>query len=61
MPLHPGYRNVRRAGPQLESGHYLPIIERNCTVPVSREKSIVTVHDGQTEVVVRIFQARTAW
>ncbi len=55
-PYTLGIETSVELGRQLESGHYLPIIERNCTVPVSREKSIVTVHDGQTEVVVRIFQ-----
>lgn len=46
-------------GRQVESGHYLPIIERNCTVPVSRVKSIVTVRDNQTQVLVRIFQGES--
>ncbi|MBF0676317.1 molecular chaperone HscC [Pseudomonas sp.] len=46
-------------GRQVESGHYLPIIERNCAVPVSRMKSIVTVRDNQTEVLIRIFQGES--
>lgn len=55
-PYTLGIETSIELGRQLESGHYLPIIERNCAVPVSREKSIVTAHDNQTEVVVRIYQ-----
>jgi molecular chaperone HscC len=39
-----------------EDGHYLPIIERNSTVPVSRVQSVSTVHDGQRELHVPIYQ-----
>ena len=55
-PYTLGIETSIELGRQLESGHYLPIIERNCTVPVSREKSIVTAQDNQTEVLVRIYQ-----
>ena len=42
-----------------ESGHYLPIIERNSIVPVSRVKTVYTLHDNQEQVVVRIFQGES--
>lgn len=38
------------------SGLYLPIIERNTVIPVSRSKRLSTSTDGQREVRVRIFQ-----
>lgn len=34
-------------GGKLESGHYLPIIERNCVVPVSKVKRVFTLQDQQ--------------
>lgn len=41
---------------QYDSGHFLPIIERNCTVPVSRSHPIGTITDFQTEVMVAVYQ-----
>ncbi|TWB96292.1 molecular chaperone HscC [Bradyrhizobium macuxiense] len=37
-------------------GLYLPIIERNTVIPVSRSKQVSTAADGQREVRFRIFQ-----
>lgn len=48
-----------RFGHQLEGGHYMPIIERNCVVPVSRVKSLVTMADNQTKVITRIYQGES--
>jgi molecular chaperone HscC len=47
---------ARRAGNSLLDGLYLPIIERNTVIPVSRSKRLSTSTDGQREVKVRIFQ-----
>ncbi len=44
---------------QYDPGHYLPIIERNSTVPISRTESITTVRDGQSELNVLIFQGES--
>ena len=44
---------------QYDPGHYLPIIERNSTVPISRIESITTVRDGQSELNVLIFQGES--
>jgi molecular chaperone HscC len=44
---------------QLRSGYYLPIIERNTVVPVSREHELTTVRDQQREVKLRIFQGES--
>ena len=46
-------------GQQSESGHYLPIIERNSVVPVSRVRSVQTLHDNQSKVLFRIFQGES--
>lgn len=40
-------------------GVFLPIIERNSTVPVSREEILTTVQDNQTKIECRIFQGES--
>ena len=42
-----------------EDGHYLPIIERNTVIPVSRTQTVYTAHDNQTRVVVKILQGES--
>ena len=42
-----------------EGGHYLPIIERNTVIPVSRTQTVYTAHDNQTRVVVKILQGES--
>lgn len=44
---------------QHESGHFLPIIERNMTVPISREERLYTLHDNQTKVVCTVYQGES--
>ena len=42
-----------------ESGHYLPIIERNTVIPVSRTQTVYTAHDDQTRVNVKVLQGES--
>ena len=42
-----------------EPGHYLPIIERNTVIPVSRTQTVYTAHDNQTKVSVKILQGES--
>ena len=42
-----------------ESGHYLPIIERNTVIPVSRTQTVWTAHDNQTRVNVKVLQGES--
>ena len=42
-----------------EGGHYLPIIERNTVIPVSRTQTVYTAHDDQSRVVVKILQGES--
>ncbi|MDT9647053.1 Hsp70 family protein, partial [Pseudomonas sp. JV245A] len=51
-----GIETSQQYGNQIESGHYLPIIERNSVVPVSRVKTVQTLHDNQEQVLLKIFQ-----
>lgn len=54
-----GIEVAERVGQHHEYGHYLPIIERNTTVPVSRVKTVYSADAGQTGVTVRIFQGES--
>ncbi|MDD7651965.1 MAG: Hsp70 family protein [Candidatus Faecousia sp.] len=42
-----------------EPGHYLPIIERNTVIPVSRTHTVYTASDNQTRVNVKILQGES--
>ena len=42
-----------------EGGHYLPIIERNTTIPVSRTQTVCTASDNQTKVCVKVLQGES--
>ncbi len=42
-----------------EGGHYLPIIERNTVIPVSRTQTVCTAHENQTKVCVKILQGES--
>ncbi|MBB5019980.1 molecular chaperone HscC [Chitinivorax tropicus] len=42
-----------------QAGFFLPIIERNSVVPVSREQTVSTVFDNQAAVMVRIYQGES--
>ena len=56
-PYSLGIGIARQVGPNnYEGGHFLPIIERNSTVPVSRVENITTIHDFQKELMVKVYQ-----
>ena len=42
-----------------ENGHYLPIIERNTVIPVSRTQTVYTAHDNQTRVNIKVLQGES--
>ena len=54
-----GIETSQQYGNQIEGGHYLPIIERNSVVPVSRVKTVQTLHDNQEQVLLKIFQGES--
>jgi len=56
-PYSLGIAIARQVGPNdYEGGHFLPIIERNSTVPVSRVENITTINDFQKELTVKVYQ-----
>ena len=50
---------VQRLGEMLESGHFLPIIERNTVIPVSRTDTLYTASDYQRKITVDILQGES--
>lgn len=43
----------------IQGGYFLPIIERNSFIPVSRETSVCTVANNQTELKVNVYQGES--
>jgi molecular chaperone HscC len=59
-PYSLGIAIARQTGPKsYESGHFLPIIERNSAVPVSRTEAIGTTADYQKALVIDIYQGES--
>lgn len=46
-------------GTSYKSGYFLPIIERNTTIPVSRVKRVQTIHDQQKELSITVYQGES--
>jgi molecular chaperone HscC len=42
-----------------EDGHYLPIIERNTVIPVSRTQTVYTAYDNQERVAIKVLQGES--
>jgi molecular chaperone HscC len=55
-PFTLGIEISKHFGGQIQSGFYLPVINRNTTIPVSRVEQVSTVYPNQTQVVVKIYQ-----
>ena len=51
-----GIETAEQIGTDLAGGYYLPIIERNTVVPISRETIVHTLHPGQEHIDVNVFQ-----
>jgi molecular chaperone HscC len=59
MPFSLGVISSERVGGKLVSDRFSPIIERNMPVPISRESTYCTVHDGQTAIELDIRQGES--
>lgn len=46
-------------GEKYESGYFLPIIERNSPVPISKIDNLVTISDNQTEITIKVYQGES--
>jgi len=50
---------VQRMGDMMEGGHFMPIIERNTVIPVSRTETLYTAGDYQRKIRVDILQGES--
>ncbi|MDX1965167.1 MAG: Hsp70 family protein [Pirellulales bacterium] len=55
-PFTLGIETSKDFGGNLRKGYFMPIINRNTTIPVSRVERVVTVHNNQTSIVVKVYQ-----
>ncbi len=55
-PFTLGVEISKRLGHEHRGGYFLPIIERNTTIPVSRVQRLSTLEPNQTEVLVKVYQ-----
>lgn len=51
--------SIEKAGGYHEPGHFLPIIERNTIIPVSRTERVYTLNDNQKNIRVEILQGES--
>lgn len=58
-PFTLGTEVVRFNGTFEETGHYLPIIERNTVIPVSKKQTVCTAYDFQEKVTVKVLQGES--
>ena len=58
-PYSLGIEISQGEGDSMQSGYFLPIIERNSFVPISRIDTVVTAHDNQSEIVVKVYQGES--
>lgn len=56
MPFSLGVETAKEINGNLENGFFLPLIERNTWLPVSKSKTLTTVADNQTCVLLKIYQ-----
>lgn len=58
-PFTLGCEVIRYNGSFEESGHFLPIIERNTVIPVSKKQTVYTAYDDQEKVNVKVLQGES--
>jgi len=58
-PFTLGTEITKQVGIEQRGGYYLPVINRNITIPVSRVERMGTVHANQTEMKIGIYQGES--
>jgi molecular chaperone HscC len=58
-PFTLGVEVTKEFGHERRAGYFLPLIERNTTIPVSRCQRVGTVDPNQTAIKVRIYQGES--
>ena len=55
-PFTLGISIAREIGGERQDGYFMPIINRNTTIPTSRVNRVTTIHANQTSVKIRVYQ-----
>lgn len=58
-PFTLGMEITKRFGHEYREGYFLPVINRNTTIPVSRVESVSTLEPNQTQIVIKIYQGES--
>jgi molecular chaperone HscC len=58
-PFTLGVEVVKEFGREQVGGYYLPIIDRNTTIPVSREEVLSTILPNQTTITLDVYQGES--
>jgi molecular chaperone HscC len=58
-PFTLGVEICKQFGHEHRNGYFLPIIQRNTTIPVSRVERVSTLEPNQTSVLVKIYQGES--
>jgi molecular chaperone HscC len=55
-PFTLGVEITKQLGHERRSGYFLPIVQRNTTIPVSRVERLVTIEPNQVSIQLKIYQ-----
>ncbi len=58
-PFTLGVEVSRRIGMEVRDGYFMPVINRNTTIPVSRMERVSTMFANQTEIRVKVYQGES--
>jgi molecular chaperone HscC len=58
-PFTLGVEVSRRIGMEVRDGYFLPVINRNTTIPVSRVERVSTMYANQNEIKVKVHQGES--
>jgi molecular chaperone HscC len=58
-PFTLGVEVSRRIGMEVRDGYFLPVINRNTTIPVSRVERVSTMYANQSEIKVKVYQGES--
>lgn len=58
-PFTLGVSVCKHLGHEHRDGYFMPIIERNTTIPVSRSQQVSTVYPNQPTILVKIYQGES--
>ncbi|WP_272661031.1 Hsp70 family protein [Providencia sp. PROV150] len=56
MPFSLGVDTTKQHGERFEFGYYLPIIERNNFLPISKMQELSTIVDNQEHILLKVYQ-----